>query len=238
MRLLKSAGVLAVVAIVGFVSSAAMAAESGPYIGVRSGLAMLKDSNLGFPAEEAESDVPPLSSLLTFDEGFAVSGAGGYAFTSGLRLEGEIGYRRFDLDTLRFELGELDGVRGPIPVEAKVDLDGYNVGVSLMTGVYYDFDLGPGLKPYIGGGVGAFFISVNVRERGEQLAEDSDTVFAYHLGGGVGYDLFRLNDKPVTLSLDYRFFNPTDPTFTDVEGDEFKQERMGHYIGAGLRIMF
>ena len=78
-----------------------------------------------------------------------MSGAGGYAFSSGLRLEGEFGYRKFNLDTLRFGLGELDGARGPVDVEAKVDLEGDNVGISLMTGAYYDFDLGPGLKPYI-----------------------------------------------------------------------------------------
>ena len=229
--------VLVFVAMMCFVSSAAMAAESGPYIGVRSGIALLQDSDLGFTGDP-ESDVPPLSSLLTFDEGFAVSGAGGYAFSSGLRLEGEFGYRKFNLDTLRFGLGELDGARGPVDVEAKVDLEGDNVGISLMTGAYYDFDLGPGLKPYIGGGIGVFFISVDVRERGEQLADDSDAVFAYHLGAGVGYEVSRLNEKPVILSLDYRFFNPTDPTFTDVTGGAFKQERVGQYVGVGLRVMF
>ena len=49
--------VLVFVAMMCFVSSAAMAAESGPYIGVRSGIALLQDSDLGFTGDP-ESDVP------------------------------------------------------------------------------------------------------------------------------------------------------------------------------------
>ena len=64
-----------------------------------------------------------------------------------------------------------------------------------------------------------------------------DTVPAYQFGAGLGYRIGGLDDRPVTISLDYRYFATADPTFRGaLTGTPFDTEIGGSYVGIGLRF--
>ncbi len=220
-------------------------ADQGFYIGLGAGLWFSGDSDArGHPSEIYS---PPFDATGTHDQGTAFSGAVGYRFAEGLRVEGELSYRESDLDEFtvrepgslaallppdqRQNPAALDSLRGMRPIDGDVS------AVSLMANLYYDVDLGPGLKPYVGGGVGLSRISVTVGSSGRQLTDDDDTVFAYQLGAGLGYQLGGSDDRPVTVSLDYRYYATADPTFRgSVSGMPFDTGASGNYVGVGLRF--
>ena len=245
---------LVVVAAMCLPLSSAMAddRDSGPYFGVRGGIGMLNDATI---SADARGGIPALEGVTDFDPGLAVSSGIGYAFVNGLRIEGEVGYRKFNQTALDIEQpGGFVATEFPnfplLPPEVQSqvvegfrgehELDGDNVGISLMVNTWYDIDLGWAVTPYIGGGVGMFFISVKEpSSTGIDLVDDHDTVFAYQLGGGIGYDVAMLKDRPVTVSLDYRYFDPSDPRFEgNLTGITFDAPRSGHYIGVGIRLGF
>ena len=119
-------------------------------------------------------------------------------------------------------------------------LSGDISALTFMGNVYYDFDLGSGWKPYVGGGLGVASISLESKSAsGRTLADDKDTVFAYQAGGGVGYEFATSEDYTITVSLDWRYFRTADPTFKGaVTGAEFDTEIGGHEISLGLRYGF
>ena len=120
-------------------------------------------------------------------------------------------------------------------------LSGDISALTFMGNVYYDFDLGSGWKPYVGGGLGVASISLESKltADGRTLADDKDTVFAYQAGGGVGYEFATSEDYTITVSLDWRYFRTADPTFNgEVTGAEFDTEIGGHEISLGLRYGF
>ena len=109
--------------------------------------------------------------------------------------------------------------------------------LAFMANVDYDFDTGSRWVPYIGGGLGVATISIDTEtpSLGTSLADDSDTVFAYQVGAGIGYEFPLEEGRSVTVSLDWRFFGTQDPTFKgDVTGGEFDVGISGHDIGIGL----
>ena len=236
-------------------------AADGPYVGVGGGLSLLNDSDVTAPAR---GPYPPLNATASLDTGFVVKGTAGYALTNGFRVEGEIGYRKNNLDNMNVKspgsLVEL-AVSGlevpatttyadlPSRVQTLVQnavtrthaLSGDISALTFMGNVYYDFDLGSGWKPYVGGGLGVASISLESKSAtdGRALADDKDTVFAYQAGGGVGYEFATSEDHTITVSLDWRYFRTADPTFKGaVTGAEFDTEIGGHEISLGLRYGF
>ena len=247
-------------------------AADGPYVGVGGGLSILNDSDVTAPAREP---YPALNALASLDVGFVVKGTAGYAFPNGLRVEGEIGYRKNNLDGMNVKspgsLVELaaPGVAAAVnavrPVYANPatttyadlfpphkmvaqnramgtqSLSGDISVLTFMGNVYYDFDLGSGWTPYVGGGLGVASISLASKSAasGRTLADDKDTVFAYQAGGGVGYEFATSEDHAITVSLDWRYFRTADPTFKgSVTGAAFDTEIGGHEISLGLRYGF
>ncbi|KUJ83866.1 hypothetical protein AVO43_08575 [Microbulbifer sp. ZGT114] len=59
----------------------------------------------------------------------------------------------------------------------------------LFANVYYDFDLGTALTPYIGAGIGNASIDVDYSPSGVTIINDDDSVFAYQLMGGATYEM-------------------------------------------------
>lgn len=248
-------------------------AADGPYVGVGGGLSMLNDSDVTAPAR---GPYPALNAEAGLNAGFVVKGTAGYAFTNGLRVEGEIGYRKNNLDGMNVKspgsLVELAAPGVAAAVNAAFGMSVYsdpattmyknlslphktmaqeavtvpqplNGDISVLTfmgSVYYDFDLGSGWKPYVGGGLGAASISLESKSAsGRSLADDKNTVFAYQAGGGVGYEFAASEDHAITVSLDWRYFRTADPTFKGaVTGAEFDTEIGGHEISLGLRYGF
>lgn len=72
---------------------------------------------------------------------------------------------------------------------------------------------------------------------GRQTTDDDDTVFAYQIGAGLGYELGGSDDRPVIVTLDFRHFATSDPTFQgSVTGTPFDSDVSGNYVGVGLRF--
>ena len=249
-------------------------AADGPYVGVGGGLSLLNDSDVTAPAR---GPYPPLNATASLDTGFVVKGTAGYALTNGFRIEGEIGYRKNNLDNMKVKSpGSLVELAAPRVADAVNIVAGRRVypnpdtttyanlfpphqmvaqnvatgtqslsgdisALTFMGNVYYDFDLGSGWKPYVGGGLGMASISLESKSAtdGRALADDKDTVFAYQAGGGVGYEFATSEDHTITVSLDWRYFRTADPTFKGaVTGAEFDTEIGGHEISLGLRYGF
>ena len=249
-------------------------AADGPYVGVGGGLSLLNDSDVTAPARGPHT---PLNATASLDTGFVVKGTAGYALTNGFRIEGEIGYRKNNLDNMKVKSpGSLVELAAPRVADAVNIVAGRRVypnpdtttyanlfpphqmvaqnvatgtqslsgdisALTFMGNVYYDFDLGSGWKPYVGGGLGMASISLESKSAtdGRALADDKDTVFAYQAGGGVGYEFATSEDHTITVSLDWRYFRTADPTFKGaVTGAEFDTEIGGHEISLGLRYGF
>ena len=220
-------------------------ADGGFYIGPGAGLLFSEDS--GTRAHPSGAYPSPFDGTSTYDQGMAFSGVVGYRFAEGLRVEGELSYRKNDFDEvtvrepgslaellppdLRQDPDALEGLKGTHPA------DGDLSSVSLMINLYYDVDLGLGFKPYVGGGIGLSRISMTASSAGRQTTDDDDTVFAYQFGAGLGYKVAGSDDRPVIVSLDFRHYATAEPTFKGyVTGTPFDTEVGGNYVGVGLRF--
>ncbi len=265
-------GVLAALALVLVSFGTSAVAADGPYVGVGGSLSILNDSDVTAGAND-EKGYLPLNIDATTNNGFAVRGMAGYAFSSGLRVEAEIDYRRHGVDAMDVKsaggLAELAAPRVaagvnqqagqtiyPNPAETvyadllsphkdlanaavtgKQDIDGNFSMLAFMANVDYDFDTGSRWVPYIGGGLGVASISIDVESvaTGRSLSDDSDTVFAYQAGAGLGYEFPLEGGRSITVSLDWRYFGTSSPTFKgDVSDGRFDVAINGHDVGIGI----
>lgn len=121
-------------------------------------------------------------------------------------------------------------------VTGKRSIDGNFSMLAFMANVDYDFDTGSRWVPYIGGGLGVATISVDAENAsGISLSDDRDTVFAYQVGTGIGYEFPLQEGRSITVSLDWRYFGTQAPTFKgDVSGEDFEATINGHDVGIGL----
>ena len=205
-------------------------ASAGWYASLDAGTVFLKDSDV-------TSANPLNNSNIEFDTGYGVHGALGHSW-GGFRLEGEVSYRKNDLDIIEFDI--FPGI--PVPIDGDVSALGF------MANAWYDFNTGSPWKPFIGGGLGVARISVNdvaitsltllgvsiPLAAPEPLADDDDWVFAYQFGAGIGFEV----TPTTTISLGYRYFATADPDFTGVGDVPFDAEYRSHNIEIGLRVSF
>ena len=168
-----------------------------------------------------------------YDNGFALQGALGMRLHSNVRGEIEVNYRDNDADELSVDnLGNF----GAIGIDADGDVTSWGV----MANGYYDFrDLGKSagnsrFVPYLMGGIGWSEIEADISAGGTQVVDDDDSVFAYQIGAGVGYDV----KEDVTLDLGYRYSATEDPEFTDSTGADFESEYDNHSLIASVRYRF
>lgn len=170
--------------------------------------------------------------------------AAGYDFGM-WRAEFEIAYRQNDLDKIKAVVSQDIGngpINGePIPTQVvpgtsvSINADGDVSALSFMVNGYFDWQNPSPLTPYLGAGIGFARVSMNdLKVEGVRLVDDSDTVFAYQLAAGVGWEFM----PNLTLDLGYRYFATADPEFRDVEGDTFESEYKSHNLMLGLRIGF
>lgn len=246
-------------------------AAEGPYVAVGGGVNILNDSDVR--AQYANPLFTPLDAKATTDTGYKVKGAVGWAFANGFRVEGEISYRKHNLDEMNVKspgalvITSYDaGVARPggLPEgrdaylafaganpAAKQGLEQRTIGTHPLTGDFqaltfkvngfYDIDLGFAWKPYVGGGIGVTKVSVDVSSgtTGDLLVDDNATVFSYQVGAGVGYEFPLPEDRSITISLDYRYFDAGEPTFTGYTSRlDFDASISGNYVGVGLRYGF
>ena len=247
-------------------------AAEGPYVAIGGGVNVLNDADV--TAQYANPLFTPLDAKASTDTGYKVKGAVGWAFANGFRVEGELSYRKHNLDEMNvrspgaFVLNAYDAwarangrpegrdaylaAAGASPAlknqleQATIQasphpLTGDFQALTFKANAFYDIDLGFAWKPYVGGGIGVTKISVDVNSTttGTRLVDDNATVFSYQVGGGVGYEFPLPEDRSITVSLDYRYFDAGKPTFTGyTSGLDFDASISGNYVGVGLRYGF
>ena len=198
------------------------------YVSFNIGAVQLMDSDT--TATDPEDSV---TGEFEFDSGLGVNGAVGLSLGA-LRLEGELSYRQSDFD--QGTLSSLTVGNTTFLFSGATGVVGGDVtSLGLMANMWYDIDTGGKLKPFIGGGIGVARVDADIDSIvGIPInISGDDTVFAYQVGAGVGYDV---SDK-VVVTLGYRFFGTADPEFesggTTVEG-----EYQTHNIEIGMRFKF
>ena len=139
----------------------------------------------------------------------------GYAFQNGFRVEGELSHR---FNQMREEPGNLD--------------DGDIHAWAAMANLFYDFNKGGGLEPYIGVGVGAARLNGSAFNGGLSWIGE-DTVLAYQGMVGVAASV----NEQLDIDVGFRYFR----------ADEFEFDE-GNFIGSadyehqaitvGLRYQF
>ncbi len=254
------------------ISAPAAYAAEGWYVSGLAAATVLHDAdNTGKQGQEQLPFSPEVSVPATtesdFETGFGVAVSGGYSFGSlvdsgflagGFRLEGEIAYRRNNIDSLTItDIERLpSGIFSPgTLIGAKIPDDGGGEisAISFMVNGFYDFGARSRIKPYLGVGAGVAQLSMNdvdglfgiaatlADPPGGDTAltvrlkvDDDDTVFAYQFGAGVGYEISEM----IILTLDYRYFATRDPKFTDDFGEKVTSEYRSHSFGVGLRYYF
>lgn len=171
---------------------------------------------------------------VTTDAGFVLNGAVGYAMRNGLRIEGEISYREndldsFDIDTVTTGGATFSGTAVAVPLTGDISSLGF------MANAYYDFYTGSNWVPFVGGGLGVAIVSVDVNSFGgvSSTFDESDTVFAYQLGAGLGY---RVN-RHSKIDVSYRLLGTSDPEFSDGV-DTLETEYLNHSIMVGYTYTF
>lgn len=212
---------LAVIAAL-FLMTIPASAESGFYLSARGGPSFMgKTSNdIKLPAAGLTFDVESEHGV-----GTAVAGSVGYKMRWGLRLEGEVAWRRNSISRFRV-------VGVGVPASGSVS------SLAGMANIFYDFDNSSRWTPYVGGGLGIARVSINKAAiavgGGLALANDSATAFAYQAGGGVMFEVFpRLN-----LMLDVRYFGTRPVTFTHNFGGSFRRSTSSVDVSVGLKYQF
>lgn len=189
---------------------AAVSAGEGWYFGLEAGANFARDQE--FEVYDISQFVPDGARLgeVRFDDGWIGGLATGYAFSGGFRPELALEYRRNDFSHLR---------REPLAGDPGVSTDRVDGGEKLATALLnFWFDLRPEGRwhPYFGIGAGAARIEVkDGRYDASTLDDDSDTVFAYQAGAGIGWDL----GPRWTLSLDYRYLETESGEFDLLPSD-------------------
>lgn len=191
------------------VCGAAQAAEDGFYIGAAAGVNIARDSEFDTIAGQPDA---------SYDTGFTGLASAGYGLGTGLRLEGELGFRGNDID-------DVAGVAGSGDVSA----------LTVMGNVLYDIDLGSRVTPYVGIGVGVARVDFDgVSPVGGSAVDDDDTAFAYQGIVGAAYEI---SDR-FKLTLDYRYLAAPSVDLTTSAGASADSEYRSHNFMIGLRFSF
>jgi opacity protein-like surface antigen len=155
-----------------------LSATPGTYVSGQLGVTFLNGSNYSEMVKYG---------TIEFKPGYAVGIAGGYNFGM-LRVEGEIGYQKNDMDTA-------SDCSGSTCVSGNISSD--ITALSFLINGYFDFVNSSRFTPYISGGIGMANLDYKIENW-----SDYDSVFAYQVGAGIAYAI----NKHFTIDLKYRFF--------------------------------
>lgn len=195
------------------------AAGEGFYIGLWGGGTLLDEAKVRNAQGTAHVD---------FDAGTAFGAALGYDIGNRYpsigqgRLELEIAQRANDLKDAKF-------------TDGRFAADGEITVLSFMANSFAEFYGARPWLPYVGLGLGYARVSLDsARLAGAPLGDDSDGVFAYQAGLGIGYEINPL----LTLDLGYRYFGTLDATFRLDDQTSVDWEYDNHALLLGLRLTF
>jgi opacity protein-like surface antigen len=206
---------------------AATPAQAGEYIG----------GNISYTApQDADFEYNnfPLVFETSYDQGLGFGLVFGKGYDNNLRIEGELGYRRNDLNSFT-EGGETLGASGDI------------TALSFIFSTYYDLVNPTRFTPYFGAGLGGAYVNLDARQIDpveDIVFSDEALALAYQLGGGVSCKLTR----ELTLDLGYRYFSTANLKFKDQDTEtvddngnvlnSFETDYSAHNVSLGLRLAF
>lgn len=169
-----------------------------------------------------------------YDTGFVVGGAIGYDLGQtmgplGLRIEGELSYRNNDVKSHT----STGGGAAPGPVGETSALAG-------MANILFDLNTGSPFSLYGGGGIGVAQVEFDNHGFGNGstiVMDDSDTVFAWQLIAGAGYEI----TPNMILDVQYRYFNAGDVSIEPVSAvsrGASSTDYESHAVLGGIRFKF
>jgi len=166
----------------------------GLYVGAGAGL-NLRQNDTGRAAFP-----DPSSYDIRYDPGFGGVVTLGWGFGNGLRLEAEGSYRQ---NTGNRWTGNQPGGVGPFSLDA---VGGRAETYGLMLNLLYDFDIGLGFTPYVGGGIGWMWNAYSVRGLFGSFTErltGTGNNFAYQAILGAALPIAEA--PGLSLTAEYRF---------------------------------
>ena len=259
---ISAAAVAACVAFGG--ASAAQAQEGNWYIGANMPLMFTDDSDASAAGSIMLPGVPQAINhsetvKSEHDTGFKIGGVLGYHLEGGLRLEGEVFMARAEVSKLTFTYTSITANGQAVPTDLDIPVSGKAEQFGAMLNLWYDFDTGDDLIPYIGGGLGLIRIDQgDVKYDANQLVETlaaqalqgralpdgyvpvpgaTDTAFAYQFGAGIGYAL----SDTATLQLGYRLQALDGLEFSGMNANgavKAKTDLQIHFLEIGIRQRF
>jgi outer membrane protein OmpA-like peptidoglycan-associated protein len=158
---------------------------------------------------------------LDYNPGYDVEGGGGYAWSNGLRAEGEVWHSRADMDK----------------VKGGGNTNGHLENTDVFGNLFYDFKTGTMLTPYVGAGVGVALAdasNIGTLRDGSSLNDSSNLQLAYQAIGGVAAQL----DNHWAVTADYRYVATTDPRFHTTAGYGSRTDNESHNVVLGVRYSF
>jgi len=213
-KLILLAGVLLSLA------SAPLPAQGGVYIGAFGGQVAV---------DESSNETPGGSFNMTFDPGQHWGAVLGFDLGDTYPAMG-IGRIEMEASQRQSEIIEIAFAGGARPATGTMQVE------SLMFNTFGELRQIYPLLPYYGAGAGVARLRLEgVGSGGGTVVEESeDTVFAWQVGAGLGYQVC---DR-LALDVGYRYFKAVEPEFEDRLGETFLSEYQAHSVVFGVRWMF
>lgn len=162
------------------------------------------------------------------DTGFNVNAGIGTRIYEYFRSELEVSFRQNEVSQINVQPG---------PTRA----EGHMYLLAVMVNGYFDYDLGVGVIPYVGAGVGWGQIQLDAKNTpngGTLRMEGEDSVFVWSVMLGGAYPI----NEAVDVTLGYRYISTTKPdlnsSLTNVGAQRFEGEYDSHETMLGLRFNF
>jgi len=167
-----------------------------------------------------------------YDTGLALDLAIGYKFGP-VRVEGELGYQKNDVDALKVTIPALGSVSvGTSGLPFSIDLK----TTSLLLNGYFDFNNRSAFTPYLTAGLGVANLELTASASIDNInlnVSDDVYVFAYQIGAGIEYAI----NQNVSLDARYRYFATADPSYDDFDSN-VDVEFASHNLMLGARFTF
>ena len=160
---------------------------------------------------------------VTTDVGYALGIAVGTKVFDALRLEVELSGTSNSMSEV---FASWNGV-------VQDDFDGSVSALYLLGSAWYDIDLGGGITPYLGGGLGVGFVKADFEQWGDWELDGAG--LAFQLGAGVQVDVA----DGIALDLGYRFKAVPGLTVEDHLGSPIDNvDLSSHVLQTGLTFSF
>jgi outer membrane immunogenic protein len=202
-------------------SSTTALADTDTYLALNVGASVVDDSQEYLGAGNHQ---------YSYDAGHAISVALGVSLGDGYRVEVEVANQMNELTFCCRRLG------------VTYDFNGVDNTVStLMVNAYKDFYISDKFSGYLSGGIGAAYNAFDIRSytisknggawTQRNLARPDDTVLAWQLGAGLGYDL----TKEINLNVGWSYLSTADEFYFKPHSEV---DFASNNVTAGIRYSF